>query len=325
MKLQSYPPNFSSIFAPNIYSFEEVEPAISTEIKFFVAGGRPLGARRFAGRTTISTSPEALLRRTINPEPIAHSNKCELLRPDGRSVAIYATYGAETTPLRYFTASHKLLAAGEVMGGSSQQRLLARGEADEVALVANEGSRVKLVAHLSDGSQATLLSESLPIDGVWVARVVADDVVSRAIEPEAVEWFRLVVSVDGAEASTLHYTLAQHPRSAVRLAWLNADGFIDYHTFSAPIEQQICSSRSECRLPSGTTSLAVEGWHELSVQSGHLPRAQLDRVGGIACSPRVWLVGSDGALTPLRVVSSQLVESAVVRVVIAPALPATYW
>lgn len=325
MKLQSYPQNFSSIFAPNIYTFEEVEPTISSEIKFFVGGGRPLSARRFAGSTTIATSPESLLRRTINPLPLAPGDQCELVCPEGRSVAIYATYDGKTTPLLHFTASHKQLSEGEVMGGSTQQRQIARGEADEVALVAGEGSRVKVVAHLSDGSQATLLSESLLITGVWVARIVADDVLSRAIEPEEVEWFRLVVSVDGEDVATLHYTLAQRPRSAVRLAWLNADGYIDYHTFSSATDLRTLSSRSECKLPSGTTSLMVEGWQELCVESGYLPRVQLERLGGVAYSPRVWLVEADGSLTPHRVVANEVVDSAVVRLKVAPSLPTIYW
>lgn len=309
MILYSYPSNFSSIFATDAYEFREVEPESPTEITFHQVDGTTLGARRFVGRSTIVTSPEAWLRRAIDPQPyMGSSGGCELVQPEGRSVALYATYdnSTATTPIVHFTASHRPLAYGSVLGGASQSRRIALGESDEIAFVPNPLSKVGVEVLLSDGTAATILTQDGSTEGIAVVVVVADAIVSLSSNPANVEWFEVAIRLDGERVATHHYTLVEHPCESVRLAWLNADGYISYHTFAPAVEERTATSRTECSLVGGCVTLAVEGWSECCLESGFVAPAELEHLRGIATTPRLWRIEPNGSAVAQRVLGCEV-------------------
>lgn len=330
MQLISQPANFSSLAHDNHFVFEGADGGSSTEVAFHLADGTLLGVRRYAGRQTIASSPRAFLRRTIDPQPEIF-RRSSLVKPEGRDAELYVAYGEEGARSSdvLFTASLAHLQADTAMGPRDTLRTIALGEQDEIALTLARNSRVEVTCTLSDGSVILLDSEIVARRGVWLVGVVPDTILSYSSQPLSVEWFDVTVVVGGELLTRVHYTLTERPEGAVRLAWLNPRGYLTYHTFEGLSSSQLATRRSEAFSQGVTTTLALEGWRELSLSSGVLSRSEAQRVGEVATSPRVWRMFPDGTAEPCTLLSSSVGalgrEALSVELTLRPSKTTTYW
>lgn len=331
MQLISQPADPSPLFGENLFVFEGADAATSTEIAFHLADGTLLGARRYAGRGSIATSPNAYVNRTLHPVP-HHFDRSTIERAEGRDVELYVAYnnGADRSSAILFTASHDNLSFGSAMGPNDTRRIISPGEWDEISILAPRGARLELTAVLSDGTTPILLSSRVtPERGVWLVSVVADVILAFSSTPADVEWFDVNVSSGGSLLTTVRYHLEEAPRDAVRLAWLNPRGYISYHTFRGSATEQVASRRTEAPSYEGTTTLSLDGWRELKLVSTPLPRSEVARVGEVATSPRVWRIYPDGTAVPHTLLSGavrSLGPSAhTVELTLRPSKTTTYW
>lgn len=299
MKLTTYPADYSSAYDDNHFCFEEVDVATPTEIAFLDADSQTLGARRYASQATIATSPRSLLHRLLAPEPCL-MDKCGCVAPEGRSAAIVVTYndGAELSPLVHFTASHTPTLLHEVMGGErAQERTISSGECDELAFRASQGDRLSVTcAFDGDVISHIIYMGEVAAEGINLFVVNCDAILARS-RTSNVTSFKLTFTLAGSLLAKLNYRVLPAVKGATRLAWLNRDGYISYHTFRTPAEERLVTSRSECRTPSGTLTLGVESWRESTLRSGYLSAAEMERLAGLVASPRVWKI-AEGAFEP---------------------------
>lgn len=325
MKLVSYPTNYSSIFADNIYRFTGVDAATPTEILFYANGVR-VGARRYVGREVIETSPKALLARVIAPLPKA-GEKCEFVRTDNRIVSFQVGYddeGVKLSPAVKFTASRTPLQPLKIAGPKEQWRTISPGEFDEVALIAPASALLEAFCEVAGVASVPLANlRTAEEGGVWLLTVVADQILAMVGEREEVT---LAVRMSGVEVARIHYTIVPAQRGDVRLAWLNEWGSISYHTFHNSDVEQMVTSRNECRTAQGIQLLSLEGWRTLALSSGYLPEGEMEIVGGVVTAPKVWMVEESG-FVPCVLASSQAIRGTEfsVELTLRTARAESYW
>lgn len=307
MILSKTPADFASAYADNLFEFEEVDMTYPCELIFYDAGGNIVALRRYAGQQSVTTSPRAILKRLISPEPLAEVAKCEFVRPEGRDATLSVEYddGEQVTPEVLFTSSCYNHTANSPMGSSEQWRTIAAGECDEVAFAVTEGATLAARLLVDGIEHAQLGSFTSPAKGVVLFALVADDVLSSVAESRLQEGFDICFDLNGRECAQLHYRLRSAHNSDVRLAWLNAEGGISYHTFHRPTKSLHRSSR-EYATASGREVASVEVWSECHLVSEVLPATELQQLlAGVLSSPRLWLRSEDGSYSPQLLLTSQ--------------------
>lgn len=307
MNLTSYPADYSSAFDKNnLYCFDCGDATAPTEITFYDGDGVVIGARRYAPSEKIAASPESFLRRLLNPHPHTNVPGCRIFHAPDREVAIAVGYNdnANRTPLVHYTASLAPLALHAVMGGDEQWRSIAAGEWDEVAFRVENGEKMTAVCHFPDGiGDRTLVTNTAQASGLHILSVDAD--VALVSKPTA-ESFDVVLSVGGVEIATLHYEVAAAAPKGVRIAWLNSEGYISYHTFRTVLAERLQAVRSEYETASGTLTLAVESWREMTLRSDFLSSDKEEWLSELAASPKVWRIDSRRAV-PQSITSHSVV------------------
>lgn len=304
MKLTSYPADYSSAYDDNYFCFEEVDVAAPTEMTFINEDSSTVGVKRYAPSEPLLASPRSLLQRLIAPTPYL-SDKCGCLAPSNRVAAIAVAFndGAESSPVVHFTASHTATPEGAVMGERVQSRTIAAGECDELAFRASQGDKL-IVTCQFEGSVTPhiIYVGDVATEGINLFVVSCNSILSRSQTPTSVTAFKLTFTLAGESLAVLNYRVVSATKGATRLAWLNRDGYISYHTFRTPAEERVMTSRSECQTPSGTLTLGVESWRESTLRSGFIPAKEMEVLAGLVSSPRIWKI-TDGAFEPQTLLS----------------------
>ena len=290
MVLTSTPADYSSAYDPNNeFRFEGVDPSVPTEIVFYDGSGEVVGARRYAHRGSISTSPQNFLQRMLNPHPY-NLSECRVCLATDREATLSVGYndGANRTSNIHFTAAVGRIPSPTAFGGYEQWRTISAGECDEVAFKLPKGCTLTAECRFGgEKGSVVLCTETITTSGLYVVTIDADQILAH--HPEA-EQFDFVVLMSGGVVGILHFEVAPAVKDSVRVAWLNTEGYISYHTFRGAPTERLHTSRSECETPSGTQTLGVESWRESVLRSGYLSAEGVERLAGIATSPRVWRV-----------------------------------
>lgn len=126
---------------------------------------------------------------------------------------------------------------------------------------------------------------------------------------EGVDQIRVRVKADGEVVSVVEYQIRENLIGSRRLAWINSHRGIELYTF--PLRKSILveATRKHIETLWGREAAAVEGEGELKLLSAYEPQAQIEALGGILASPKVWLIRGN------RV---QSVELRTERIVTAP-------
>ncbi len=295
MILKSSPADYASAYDQNNqFCFEGVDPATPTEILFYDGSGAIVGARRYASCGSIATSPNSFLRRMLNPHPY-HLAGCNLFRVTDRDVVLSVGYndGADRTSPIHFTASQGRIPNPTAWGGMEQWRTISAGERDEIVFKLPKGCRIDVECRFDGEEEGSVVcTQSIATNGIYLFVVDADEIL--ALRPEA-EVFEVVVEMSGSVIAQIHFEVARSLEGSVRLAWLNAEGFISYHTFRGVADERVVTHRSECETPLGTQTLGVESWRESTLRSGYLSAEGVERLAGIATSLRVWRIRGENA------------------------------
>lgn len=296
MKLISYPEDYSPLLADNFFHFEGADPAVSTEIYFFSEEGEPLGARRYAGRSEIDSSPRAILKRTLNPGP-AERLALGVVRPEGREVGLSVAVGegGDRGPVVRFAANLLPLLSSAVVGPAEQTRRLSPADYDEVSLLLAEGERLTVECAAEGEGEWVSLPVSFECEraGLYVLVFTAESLLAAA--PSALQRGEMVlrVKIDGDTKAHIRLLLCPASRNNHRVAWLDAYGAIRHHTFDTQSVERVGVERSESDTLRGTLTLGVESWRSVGLHSGPLSQAEMDYLKGVVCSPRVWLLEGD--------------------------------
>lgn len=290
MKLISFPDDFSPLLADNYFHFEEADPEVSTEIFFYSDEGEPLGARRYAGRAEIDTSPRAFVQRTLDPEPVERG-AMRIFQPSGRQVGLSVAVGAdgEPSPVVMFAANVLPLLSSSLLGSSEQRRVMTLEEFDEVSMLLTGGDSVSVECCGADGTQPTPLTFTCPQSGLYTLTFTAEELCARVGLGESGGRVDVRVMIDGATKGLLHYNIIPAAEGDRRVAWLDVYGAIRHYTFTQLPVERLEVARSESDTLRGTRTLSVESWKRTSLRTGPLSNTELDYIKGLICSPRVWL------------------------------------
>lgn len=304
MKLTKSPADFASAMEENYFSFEEVEPSEHSEVIFYDESDNVVAVRRFVGCECINTSPKAFLLHRLAPEPVVEG--CGFMKPVARdaSLSVEYDYGNEITPLILFTAAHQAYAANSAMGAKEQWRTIAPAERDEIGFCVMPQTTVE--AYFSaDGEVFTLLESFTPdFKGVLLFVLSTEDLVARSLLAEGTKEFMVRFTINRKRCTTLHYRLADVHPTDVRLAWLNKQGGVSYHTFHAPVQQRLRTHSIECETPNGSVVMEKQSWVESRLDSGELSEGEAHILAELLTSPRLWRVGAEGC-EPQIILSSE--------------------
>lgn len=328
MNLVSYPANYSSVFADNLFCFDQADVATPSEVAFSDADGALLGTKRFVGQTAFECSVSSYLRRLLAPAPL-FLNRCAYCEAAGRNAWLRATWGDnQSSSLLSFTISRDNLSEGVVVGGSVQSRTISAGEYDEVLMVVGREKNLATIVTLSTGESINSYTKSSLRDGLWAYVVNADAMIARSSSPEQLEWFSVAFSIEGERVGEVTFELVPAATRGVRLGWLSASGQICYHNFPLVRHEGLMTESAEVELASGTTLLSKSGWPTMRINSGVVPSGVIERLQEIATSPFVWLIEGAEA-EPLTLLSSEVVlgggSGRGVSLLVRPAKRTTYW
>ncbi len=306
MELTKSPADFASAHADNLFSFVDVDALSPQELIFYDANGDMVTARRYVGYESIDTSPKSILLRMLSPEPLADIAQCKFLHPEGRDALLSVEYdgGEGLTPEILFTSSHHDHTANSIMGDMEQWRTIASGEYDEVAFCLAEGATITVNLY-ADGRSQLLCGFTATTKGVVLLALSADDIISRMALFTDSSTFELRFVIGDRICAVIHYRLRSPHPSDVRLAWLNREGGISYHTFRLAQKSLHRSSR-ECASSSGDAVVSAESWTERNVESEVLSIAQTDQLSEVLSSAKLWICRSEG-FEPQILLSSQLI------------------
>lgn len=305
MELTKSPADFASAHADNLFSFVDVDETSLQELIYYNANDEMVAIRRYVGCNSIDTSPKSILLRMLSPAPLANITQCGFLRPEGRDAMLSLEYdgGEALTPMILFTSSHHNHTADSIMGSWEQWRTIAPGECDEVAFCLSEGATI--VANVSAGGRSQMLgSFTATTKGVVLFALSADDILSRAPLAADSSAFELRFAIGGRLCALIKYRLRSPHHSDVRLAWLNREGGISYHTFRLA-ERRLHRSSVECASSSGREVVSAESWVEQTLQSEVLSQAQTDQLSELFSSANLWICDNEG-IEPQILLSSEL-------------------
>lgn len=295
MKLISFPTDFSPLLADNYFHFEEVDPTVSTEIYFFSSSGEPLGARRYAGRTTIDTSPRALLQRTLDPEPV-EAAPIRISIPSTRQVGLSVAEGpdGEQSPVVMFGANVLPILPSSLLGPSEQRRRMSLADYDEVSLRLTQGDVLRVEVLLEGGQTVCPMTFRAPKSALYVVTLSAENLCELVELGHSGGRVDVAFTIGDSSVGLLHYELFPAAKGDRRVAWLDVYGAIRHHTFTQPPTERYEVERRECGSQQGTLTLGVEGWKSTTLRTGPLSLPDLDQIRGLVCSPRVWLLEDEG-------------------------------
>lgn len=308
MKLLSYPENYSSVFSDNVCRFGQVDPDEPFEVTIVDDVIGVLGAKRFVGSEEVGCVLGNYLHRRLDPHPLI-LDRSAFMEAEGRNVRVTAQWGeSQKSPKMTFTLSHDKLSFGDVIGGPKQHRYISPGEMDEVIFVVGREDNISTKLSLSTGECTNIYTKTNLKDGLWAWVVCADEIISRSARPDELESFQMVISIGTMEIVSVTYTLVPPQSGAVRVAWLGSSGQIYYHNFPREMRREVEYSSVEAELATGTTILSKSGWEVTRLDSGVVSKEVMDRLAGIATSPRVWVI-EDGEVIPVVLLSAKTTTS----------------
>lgn len=310
MRLYKSPYSYSSASGNDLFRFDSIDPTKPVEVAFHTADGTLLGTRRYYGRTSVDVSPRAFLRTLLSPTPVVVDSTL-FLRPAGRDAAIYLRYGLQQlhSPVVGFTSSRYHHDSPAPLVAHAEPRRLAEGECDEVAILVESGVMLQARGRIGAGEWSELARMGTSESGVHILAVAYADLLTLTDQPHSEQRVEVEILADGEVLCGVDYILAESEPQGVRVAWVDSEGAIAYHTFGHLPECELLSSRVVVEADGGVESLAVESWRRWRVESGRLSAAEWERLSEALGSPRLWVVERGGGVVEVVAEESRAVAT----------------
>lgn len=291
------PDNYTPTAAEARYAFA-LEQAGTVDVRITdAADGSLVAAKRFVEVAEAAFDAAPALRRATKVVP--GTGGTGVGQAAGRqimvNVQVFEANGTQplgAAPTRIFLAAKTPVTPPALLTTMPRERLIARGECDELLLLFEKAGSVTVTAQNRD----SLTAQSYPVTtaGLRLFRLDTRDF------PEAE-----TLTVDAGPCGTVVYTLIPARHGAVRLAWRSSEGSVEHYTFPVVRTETVAATRRQAYGPEGYLSAGEETRQQLLV-SAYEPRAVLDALAELLTTPDVWIAGDEG-YTPVDVVTDRTV------------------
>lgn len=254
--------------------------------------GQTLGVKRLRGREGLEMNIAGYLRSLFRPAPVGHG-RSGFVCDAGRSVKSSVKFNGSESESRVFAGAAHLLETGKLLSVKALNRSLSEGEYDELSFAVPDAT-VSAVVEVKGEVDFSFEAGYEAVKGIVTFRIDAADLAARATAAgtsfERCEQASVAVSMGGQEMTKVWYRLRRPVRGAVRLAWLNSMGAVDYHTFDTVEEESVRVSRKGYYGEQGYRPVSVGKEQLIEVARGYYPEAEIRALGEIVWSGFVWVV-----------------------------------
>lgn len=285
MKFTLLPKTYSSYREPLIYEFDTQAAPADVEVRVVEATtGEVIGRKMLYGVSTARVDIAPFVRRAAEvklPDKVEYSQ----MLTTGVQIKVKVEVAGVSSSARNFIAAKIDTSKTHFMLLSEQisRRTMARDEFDIIPFYSSPDAVVEVLVEAMGKSYGYLTLEHATGGQAAVAVTALDF-------DDGPEELRVTFKVDGEVEAELEYELKANLRGARRLAWLNSSRSPELYTFPMRKSVLVESVRHHIESMLGREAAAVERNGELKVLSAYEPQAQLEALGRIIHSERVWLV-----------------------------------
>ncbi len=161
-------------------------------------------------------------------------------------------------------------------------RIIERGERDELTVIVDQSTAVAITATNSDGTQE-VLNLSIEQEGLSVILINTNDFAAAE---------KIVVYIE--QVGELTYSVIPKRKGSQRIAWRSSKGSIEHYTFLTTKE---VSLKVDANTPQGEEHITLLSAFELT--------EPLRAISEILTSDDVWIVEQSGDYTPVEVLSRE--------------------
>lgn len=312
MKFTSIPKAYSSFLSPIVYAFTtESDTPTDVELRIIDKNSNEvIGRKRLYNLTQGEIDIAPYLRAAAAATLPDQIEECGVVDVGGVMRVAVEADDATSTVRTFVAAEVDLSEPYTSLMKQIEQRTIARDEFDIISFFSMPDMVVEVVVEfIGNGTESLTITP--PSGG---QRAVAVTARGR----EGVDQMRVTVNVDGEPTTIVEYQIRQNLIGSRRLAWVNAHQAIELYTF--PLRKSILveSTRKHIETLWGREAAAVEGVGELKLLSAYEPQAQIEALGEILSSPKVWLVKGNAVqgvdLRSERVVTAPCGEMGIIEV-----------
>ncbi len=275
------PNNYASLWGDLIFEYtsssaEDVEFEVYDDV-----ADEKIGVKKFYSVTSSKINIAPMLFDLMLPAPDVSPTTASM-RPQTGFPRVRVAVGTEESEPLTFTYAKEDLGEQIVLRTMPRNRILYRGEGDQITLIGTEGGNISFqIGAMAEGDSSYTVISTLytSIDGgVRTLYLYAGDYVDDYVA------LRVVVISDGETLETLYYSLVDQEQVGYRVAWISEKGTVEHYTF--PVES------STSRLSSGAV--------RRELRSAYGTSEQIEALSQIVSSPALWHVEAL-SYTPIRV------------------------
>lgn len=149
-------------------------------------------------------------------------------------------------------------------------RLIAEGQSDVISvLLEPQGSCPALGLRNSTSTTSLFARVNTPKSDIDVAVLGDDDI--------------------ELESQRIRYVFRPMGLNGVRLAWINKYGALDFWNFDHLREENIAVQTEKIYTKDGYVPIAMQKEKQITIETKELPKAALEALSYILCSPAVWM------------------------------------
>lgn len=294
------PEDYTPLGTAAVYAFESDE-AVTTDLRITdAADDTLLAVKRFASVTTASFDAAPCLRRAVRVVPATGGTG--VYPAAGRRLAVNVQAFAEggerllgTAPTRIFLACTSPAEAPALLTTMPAERLIARGECEELLLLFAEAGSVTVTAE--DGGSLTAQSYAVATAGPRLFRLDTRDFPGAE-----------TLTVDAGACGRVVYPLVPATPGGIRLAWRSSAGSVEHYTFPVVRSATVAAVKRRAYGADGHVAAGARYESRQQLVSAYERQEVLESLAELLSTPDVWIASGD-RYTPADV----LTDEAVVR------------
>lgn len=277
MIFKTMPQNGASWLKPLLYSieFEQREEQVAVEIYDELTDSQ-LGRILLYNTSSVEIDIAPYIRNKRLPLPLADQKSIIAISPDVCRVVLRVN-GEESEPIVLFRSDIGV-PSPRILSAISESDTVALGERIRLTLLARRHIKI-LVVNASDVGFKTVEFDN---DGLPCEVVVP---VERANINETVV---LRIECDGVLVGVSYYRVVERDDSAVRLAWHNAQGGMECHTFPQSLRRSLAIKSEDIEGECGWYRRVVGSTIVRRLVMSGLLQSEVDSILDILLSPRVY-------------------------------------
>lgn len=295
MILDRQPENYLPVTQPIQYCLALCDPGQPVDVQIIDARtSHTIGIKRLGGSSGYTFNIEGYLRKRMAFIPEAHPYP-EFVDRSARTAQARIAAGSLASATITATAALEQVKPHALLSKGPAVRKIARDEYDELCFIAS-GDALSL-RYTFSGPGGTAVVEGTPymparqMIGVPVNLPRLAVYLEQGANLSDFDALEVCVSAGSNTILTQKYAIGEENPQAVRIAWVNAMGAVDFYSFPAVVQEKITAERSDGLLDGiRRHTYDVQAESTVTLASDFEPARTLRWLAEILHAPKVWAV-----------------------------------